>query len=351
MTRSLTRLTAAAVIAAFVMPVFLMTGCGASPSYIERQSFYFDTVCAIRIYDMTDFSEERADAAIGEAFRACAGYEEILSRTRRGSDIDLINRAGGEPVLCRDDTVALLTKALAYNRLSGGLFCVTIGAVQSLWDFHQAEDPVIPDASSVAGAAASVDDSAVVIEGNTVTLTDPRARLDLGGIAKGYIADRLCQLLRSEGVTSAIISLGGNVACIGSRHDRRLLSTKETPFSVGIETPFSEAQEIAGTVSGDSLTVVTSGIYERCFEVDGRLYHHILDPATGYPADTDVAGVSVIAGEGHSADCDALSTICLLAGTEKGLALIESLDGYEAVFITTDGEIRLTSGADLEPAA
>ena len=174
-------------------------------------------------------------------------------------------------------------------------------------------------------------------------LTDPESKLDLGGIAKGYIGDRMTEVLESRGVVSAVINLGGNVICVGGQTD-------STDFVIGIETPFSDRTEIIGKINARDKTLVTSGVYERRIEVGGKTYHHILDSATGWPAETDLDAVTLIADKGCSGDIDALSTICLIKGSVEGKALIESLDGIEAVFVLSDGTVITTDGAGFEPA-
>ena len=340
--------------------------------YAEEKSFYFDTVCQIRIYaiDRTDgpdtepgetsgadraagfTSADEFDAAakalIHEAFLRCADYEALLSKTIPDSDVGRINAAHGAPVQCAPETIELLRKALDYAALSDGAFDVTIGAVQELWDFHAEEtgnEPALPDEDALRSALPTVGYRGVFIDeaAGTVQLADPDAKIDLGGIAKGWIADRLCDFLRERGAASALVSLGGNVAVVGSKPSGE-------PFRIGVEKPFSDRAEILGLVDLTDGTLVTSGTYERSFEIDGVRYHHILDPATGYPAVTDVVSVTVLSGAGKSGDCDALATICLLLGSEKGLDLIGSLDGYEALFVLEDGGQVSTSGFSLDPA-
>ncbi|MBP0985474.1 MAG: FAD:protein FMN transferase, partial [Oscillospiraceae bacterium] len=181
----------------------------------------------------------------------------------------------------------------------------------------------------------------IEIEGSKVRLTDPETKLDLGGIAKGYIGDRMAEVLESKGVVSAVVNLGGNVICIGGKTD-------EDDFVIGVETPFSDRSEIIGKIRARDKTLVTSGVYERRIEVDGKTYHHILDSKTGWPVDTDLDAVTLIADKGHSGDIDALSTICLIKGPDEGMKLIESMDGIEGVFVLSDGDIRTTAGAGLE---
>lgn len=329
------------------------TGAGADAANepVSRESFYFDTICMISVYGMEDADgmdadawEESAGGAIADAFALCSEYEQLLSKTVEGSDVWNINHAEGQPVSCDARTLELIQKGMSYGGLSDGAFDITIGKAEDLWDFHS-EEAKVPGKEELAEAVSHVDYTQIRVDedAGTVQLTDPEAEIDLGGIAKGYIADAVSEGLREDGVVSAVISLGGNIVCIGEK-------TEGTPFRIGIETPYSDRTEIVGTAEGTDATFVTSGVYERYFTVDGQEYHHILDPETGYPAQTDVLGVTIEGTLGTSADCDALSTICLALGSEKGRELVESLDGFEAVFILRDESIVVTSGADFTPS-
>lgn len=296
-----------------------------------------DTICTVDIYDMEDFSEENALAAIDKAFSLCADYESLISATDENSDICKINHAGGEPVECSQVTVDILKKGLEYCKLSGGRFDITIGKATDLWDFH-GENPKVPAADDLSEAVKAVDYTQVVIDGNSVTLTNPEGEINLGGIGKGCIADAASKLLIEEGVTSAVVDFGHNIVTIGDKAG--------APFKIGVEKPFAGDSSVVGYVEAKNQTLVTSGIYERCFEEDGVLYHHILDPKTGYPVDSDVAGVTILGEEGASGDCDSLATICLILGVDEGLELIEKTDGYEALFIDKEGGLTKTSGFD-----
>lgn len=319
--------------------IIAQTGCGAkSAEPVSNTGYYFDTVCQIDVYDMEDMSEEKAAEAIDAAFDLCGDFEKLLSRTKPDSDVYNINHAGGQPVECDDITIEVIEKGIEYGDLSGGRFDITMGALSDLWQFDSVE-PVLPSEEELEEAASTVDYTGIKIDGNTVMLENPEARLDLGGIAKGYIADKVSEFLREEGVTSAIVNLGGNIEVVGYKD-----AEEETPFNIGIKKPFGDDGEIVGSIKLHDATIVTSGIYERFHEIDGVRYHHILDKTTGYPVDTDVEGVSIVADAGHSVDCDGLSTICLILGVDEGMKLIESLDGVEAVFIDTTGEIHLTTG-------
>ncbi len=314
--------------------IITQTGCGGVEK-ISKSSYYMDTICEITIYDMEEMSEENANAAIDSAFSLCADYESLISATREESDIYKINEAGGDAVACDEDTIALLQLGIKYGDLSGGKFDITLGQVTDLWDFH-AEEPKVPADADVASALKAVDYQQIRIDGNRVSMTDAKGKINLGGIGKGYIADRAAEHLESLGVYSGIVNFGGNIVAIGSNDDK--------PFKIGIKDPNNTSGDVLGAVSVNDATVVTSGVYERCFEQDGKVYHHILDVKTGYPVDTDVMSVTLVAAKGRSADCDALSTTCLILGVEEGMKLIESVGGIDAVFVDVDGNITQTEG-------
>lgn len=334
-----------------VAVIITQTSCkAASPEPVSKEEFLLDTICSISIYEMKDGdgnvaaakNKEEAGKVIDDAFELCRELESTLSRTKADSDIGRINSSGGEWTEVSPETMELIQKGLEYSELSGGDFDISVGGVTELWDFHAAEGEArLPDEKELAEAVKHVGFANIETEGNRVRLKDPAAKIDLGGIAKGYIGDKMCEALKEAGVTSGIINLGGNVICIGSKPGGE-------DFSIGVETPYSDRTEIAGKVGVTDKTLVTSGVYERKMEVDGEVYHHILDTKTGYPVDTDVSGVTLIADTGRSADIDALSTICLIKGPEEGMKLIESMDGIEAVFILKDGSVKKTDGASFE---
>ena len=311
-------------------------GCGGEAP-VSRSSFYFDTPCTITIYDM---DEEEAGSMIADAFRLCQDLESKLSRTVEGSDIDRINAAKGQPVAVSRETIQVLKKGLYYSELSQGVFDITAGRVTELWDFK--ENPQIPDSEVLKEALATVDYRNLKIEGITVTLAESEGKIDLGGIGKGYAADKLANFLLEGGAEKAIINLGGNVAVIGEKEEH-------TPWEVGLERPFSNQSEIMGTMKMTDQTVVTSGIYERFFEKDDVRYHHILDLETGMPVNSDLNSVTILGPVGASADCDALSTICFLLGEERGKALLESKEGLEGLFLRSDGTFSQTSGMNFTP--
>lgn len=323
--RAFLRRAAAVVLAA----ALLLAGCAAAEEPAPQQNsavgFYFDTVITLSAY----CDQELLD----EALARCEYYENTLSKTVEGSDVWNINHAGGQPVTVSDDTIALLETALRASELSDGAFDVTIAPVTALWDFTSGE-AVLPDDADIQAALPLVDYTQIKVEGNTVTLP-AGMMIDLGGIAKGYIADELAAFLREQGVTSADLNLGGNVITIGRKPDG-------TAWRIGVQNPHGSRDESILILNLVDATVVTSGNYERYFELDGVRYHHILDPKTGYPVSNGLASVSIITQSSMYAD--ALSTACYVLGLEEGMALIEELEDVEAIFITEDLEVHYSSG-------
>ena len=303
-------------------------GCGMAAAKKESVvGFYFDTVITLTAY-VEDVS------VLNDALSDCERYEALLSRTVQGSDVYRINHAGGKPVQVSQDTLEILRTAREVSELSGGAFDVTIAPVSTLWDFTSGA-AVLPDARALAEGAEKVDYTQVRIDGDTVTLPEGMM-IDLGGIAKGYIADAVKASLVKRGVTSAILSFGGNIVAIGVRPDG-------SPWRVGIQDidkPTGAYMLVAENAGGST---VTRGIYERGFELDGTYYHHILDPNIGWPAQNELASVTIFSES--SMWGDALATAAFVLGAEAGTELIEGLDGIEAVFIARDRSVRCTSGA------
>ena len=305
-----------------------LTGCASAQQKKQTAiGFYLDTVITLTAY--VD------DAAVlNDALEECGRYERLLSRTVEGSDVWRINHAQGQPVEVSGETVELLETARQVSALSGGMFDVTIAPVSTMWDFTSGA-AVVPDAGAIARAAALVDYTRVEIDGNRVTLPEGMM-IDLGGIAKGYIADAVKGYLEDRGVKSAILSFGGNIVAIGMKPDG-------SPWRVGIQDidrPTGEYMLVARNFGGST---VTSGIYERGFDLDGVRYHHILDPNTGWPIQNELASVTIFSQS--SMWGDALATSAFALGTEAGIAMIEGLEDIEAVFIARDRTPSYTSGA------
>lgn len=316
--------------------LFSSCGGGEAAEPVSRSEFALDTLCTVTLYEPAD------PQLLDEAFALIAAEEALLSRTVEGSDVWRVNQASGEAVTVNEDTAELISLGLEYSELSGGVFDITVGRLTGLWDFGGANH--VPEETELAPVLASVDYHNIILDGNNVALSDPEARLELGAVAKGYIADRVAQLLKEEGATSAVIDLGGNVVTLGTKPGGE-------EWKIGVQQPFgAERSELIGLIKAEGdLSLVTSGVYERNFEQGGVLYHHILDPRTGFPADTDVIGVTVVSHS--SARGDALSTVCLLLGMEEGSRLLEAdPDVLGAVWVDKAGEVYVQGDVDFTAA-
>lgn len=316
--------------------ITLLSGCGQTTTQpISKSGFYFNTVITITLYDSSK------EHLLDDCFTLAEQYEGYFSNTIADSDVSKINASNGEAVTVHKETAELIEKGIYYGDLSNGKFDITIGKLSDLWDFstkallETADVSMIPAEHEIKKILATVDYHAVHVDGTTVTLTNPDVRLDLGGIAKGYIADKMKAYLNEQGIASGIINLGGNVLTLGAKADG-------SSYHIGLQRPFSEDGNSIAAVQVSDMTVVSSGVYERYFEVDGKRYHHILDTATGYPYDNGLLGVTIITKD--SIDGDGLSTTCFALGLEDGMALIESLADTEAIFITEDYTLHNSSG-------
>ncbi|NLY30756.1 MAG: FAD:protein FMN transferase [Firmicutes bacterium] len=300
-----------------------------APETISDTRVMMDTSIEIRIFG----SKRTLEAA----FKRIQEIDELMSRTRKGSDIYKVNQqAGGEWVKVSADTFHVIETALRFAETTGGLFDPTITPLVELWGIGTG-NPQIPDQEAIEQAKGLVDYRRVDLAPSSrrVRLTQPGMGLDLGAIGKGYAADSVAQLLRERGVESALLNLGGNVYVIGGKPDG-------TPWRIGIQDPFSDRGTHVTILEVRDTSIVTSGPYERFFIRNGKRYHHILNPETGYPADTGLASVSIISPSSITAD--ALSTSVFLLGLEKGLALLEEMEDVEAMLITNDRKVYLTSG-------
>ena len=313
-----------------ISPGFIRKNQALSP--MERTDFLLNTFVNIKIYDSTD------SAVLDGAIALCRNYEARLSRTIETSEISKLNNRNSDQqtFTLSDETAELLRTALHYCEISDGAFDITIEPVSSLWDFT-AETPELPDETTVKAAVTDIGYENLLLTGNTLSFLSPETRIDLGAIAKGFIADRIKEYLLEQGVNSAIINLGGNVLCIGTRPDA-------SPFRIGLQKPFAEREETFATANVSDMSVVTSGVYERHFIINGTNYHHILNPKTGYPYDNGLISVTILSE--HSVDGDGLSTTCFSLGLEKGMELVNSLDGIYGCFIDEDYNIYYSDGME-----
>lgn len=303
----------------------------ASNKTVERSEFIFGTLVQIKLYE--GGSEEIANDMIARLHQ----LDGLLSTSKSDSDIFKINASAGvEPVKVSKETMDIIQRGLDYCKLSGGRFDITVEPLVVLWGIGS-EGARVPENAEIEATKKLIDYTKVQVDPQqmTVYLPEKEMGVDLGAIAKGFAADEMIRLLKSKGVKRAIVNLGGNVIVLGNK-------SEDTPWRVGIQNPNTNRGEYLGIVGVADQTVVTSGIYERYFEQDGKRYHHILDTQTGFPVESNVASVSIVTSS--SIDADALSTVAFTLGIDKGLELINSLDGIECMYVTKDHKIYASNG-------
>lgn len=301
----------------------------------SQEQFLLGTYTRIRVYD------EGKKEALEPAFARIAELDDKITINDPGSEIDAINEnAGIQPVKVSSDVYELIKKAKEYSVESEGAFNLVIGGITQLWRIGF-DDARKPSQKEIDATLKTLDYNKVQLDDDkkTVYLEEKGMIIDLGAIAKGYIADEAAAVLRKEGVTSGVVDLGGNVLVIG--HSFRGVNQA---WKIGIQDPNDARGSIIGSIEESDKTVATSGIYERYLEVDGVKYHHIFDTKTGYPVDNDVASVSIVTE--HSIDGDALTTLVFAKGIEEGRKFVEEKTpkGTDAIFIDLEGNVYVTSG-------
>ncbi|MBA3926308.1 FAD:protein FMN transferase [Listeria rustica] len=298
-----------------------------------KTDFLMGTINVVKIYD-----KGKEDVLL-KAFDRIKELDKQITTSDSGktSEVDKVNLAAGKnPVKVNDDVYYLIKEGLKYSASSGGSFDITIGPLTSLWHIGF-DDARKPSQAEIDAVLPLIDYKKVKLDDakKTVYLEEKGMELDLGAIAKGYIADEVAKVLDENKVTTAIIDLGGNIIVKGD-------SPKGGDWVVGIQDPFESRGTVIGTIPEANKSIVTSGIYERFLEVDGVKYHHLLDPKTGYPFDNDIAGVSIVSEK--SIDGDGLSTATFSKGIKGGMEFIETYKGVEAIFVSKEKKVYITSG-------
>lgn len=296
--------------------------CGCSPKQpISKTQLLLDTQVTITLYD------HASNNILEDCFEICKKYELYFSRTNPQSELYQLNHQDkSKPIEISDELAKVIQIGLDYSKLSNGSFDITIGTLIDLWDFKSA-NPKVPNSNDINQAINSIGYQNIILEDNLISFNNPNTIIDLGAIAKGYIGDKIKEYLISEGVNSAIINLGGNVVLVGDKNGQ--------DFKVGIANPQGGEDIVRLNIADKS--IVTSGTYQRCFKLEDQLYHHILNPKTGYPYNNNLTSVTIISDQ--SVDGDVLSTVCFTLGKEKGLELINQTKGVEAIFIDASNQI------------
>jgi FAD:protein FMN transferase len=313
-----------------------LLGCSNSSPQVSSEpmtkgELVIGTICNITLYDNKD------EKVLDQAFNRLKELENILSINKSGTELEKVNEMSGKkPVKVSDDTFTVVAQGLKYSKLSQGSLDITIGPLVKLWGIGT-DAAKVPTEDELNATKSLINYNDIELDENnkTIFLKKENMIIDLGAIAKGYAADEVAGILVKNNVKSAIIDLGGNIFALGSKVDG-------SDWKIGIQDPESARGESIGYIELNNKSVVTSGIYERFFEANGKKYHHILNPQTGYPYENEILGVSIISDK--SIDGDALSTTLFSLGIEKGLEFINSQEGVEALFLSKDHSIYLTQG-------
>ena len=317
-----------------IFSLAILAGCSNNNNVsqpLSRSELLMGTTVSVKIYDSAN--EEILD----KVFNKVKELESTLSINENGTLVDKINEAAGvNPVKVDEDTYTVIKKGIEYSKLSNGLFDISVGPLVKLWNIGL-EGAKVPTQEEINEKLPLIGYNDIELNetDKTVYLKRKGMMIDLGGIAKGYTADVISEMLTEEGVNSAIIDLGGNVFTHGKK-------TNGDDWTVGIQNPYADRGGLIGTLTTSNKSIVTSGVYERYLEENGVKYHHILSPKTGYPYDNELLGITIVSDK--SVDGDALSTSVFAMGVEEGMNFVNSIDGIDAIFITKENKVYITNG-------
>ena len=300
---------------------------------ISNTYYNLGTINEITLYDI---SKKQSKKILDECSKILTDIDNKMSNTIKNSDVSKINENAGKDYVCvSKDTYYVIKESINFSNLSNDTFDITIGPIIDLWSIGT-DNARVPDNEEIQNTLPLVDYKNILLNDNntSIKLANEGMKIDLGGIAKGYAADKIYKYLESENIKSALINLGGNIYVLGKKDNNKL-------FSIGIQDPTQVRGTSIGNIKITNKSVVTSGIYERFFKQDDKVYHHMLDPHSGYPFDNNLSSVTIISDT--SIICDALSTTTFGLGIDNGMKLVESLDGVDAIFINKDKEIYLSS--------
>ena len=315
----------------FLLCIAMLTACQNSDKNkkVSKDIFAMDTYMTVTAYGKN--AENGVNKAVDEINR----LETVLSAEKQESDIYKLNEAGSGMLLA--DTKDIVSKALEINKTTNGAFDISIYPLMVKWGFTTQKYNV-PSKNEISKLLKDVDSSKIIFDEKSGNIKlKENMKIDLGGIAKGYTSSRVMQIFKECGVTSGLVSLGGNVQALGTKTDG-------TAWQIAIENP-DKSSDYIGVVSVKDKAVITSGGYERYFEKNGKTYHHILDPETGYPAESGLKSVTIVSDDGTLAD--ALSTSLFVMGKEKALDYWrEHKNEFDTVLVEDNGDITITGGLE-----
>ncbi|HDH50676.1 MAG TPA: FAD:protein FMN transferase [Nitrospirae bacterium] len=325
----------------FMFCALFLTACARQDRVFKESRFVMDTLCTITVVSP---SEKQAGKAIGAGFDSIEILEQRLSFFSSDSEVTAINNAAGSsPVMVSKETFGLIQKAIEVADITYGAFDPSVAPLTELWDFsgQDPEHPVVPGEREIKLALRSVGYKKIKADpsASEVLLEEKGMKIELGGIAKGYAADMAVEAIKARGIKAALVAVAGDIKGFGSKPGNR-------PWNVGVQNPRTpdakkpdRTKDIIASLHLNGEAVSTSGDYQRFFIKDGKRYHHILDPETGYPAAAGVISVSVIAPDGYMAD--GLSTGIFILGREKGIKLLESM-GLDGIIVDADRKVHIT---------
>ncbi|RCW60180.1 MULTISPECIES: FAD:protein FMN transferase [Halanaerobium] len=308
-----------------------LTGCSNKEEKIPQaddSAFLMDTLVQMRAHG------ENAEKAVEASMERIRELENLMSKTIETSDIYKLNNSPEMKIDINQESMKVLKKAVNYAEQTDGNFDPTIGALVELWGIGT-KNPEVPSESEIKRALSNTGYQYLKLYDSSAEITRPGVKVDLGGIAKGFAAEEVKKVVENYGIEHAFVNLGGNVLVIGDKVDG-------TPWKIGIQDPRKDRGNVMAIVDAVDKTIVTSGNYERYFEKDGKIYHHIIDPKTGYPAENNLLSVSIISE--NSFDADALSTAVYVMGLKKGMKFIENMEDVNVMIITEDLDVYISSG-------
>lgn len=310
--------------------IFLVA-CKDNTKPVEKETYMMGTIVELKVYG------KNAEKATENALKRVGEIENKMSVKIETSEISKLNaKAGVSGEKLSADTYSVIEKAVKYSKMTDGAFDPTIEPIVKLWGIGTDAERV-PLKGEISEKLELVDYKDIILDSKSSTAKLMRANqaIDLGAIAKGYTADEVKNILLENKISSAIINLGGNIYAMGHKIDG-------TDWNIGIQNPLDHRGKYLGTISVSDKSVVTSGNYERFFMVGSKRYHHIFDPKNGYPSENGIISTTIISDT--SIDGDVLSTSTYILGLEKAKKLVESIEGVEAIFITDDKKVYVTSG-------
>lgn len=321
----------ASILLLLSISTFLVSCKSSTTEPVEKETYLMGTIIQLKVYG------GKAEKATDEAVKRISEIENKMSVNIETSEITKLNaNAGIAGEKLSDDVYSVIKKAVEYSKLTEGSLDPTIEPIVKLWGIGTDKER-LPSENEIKEKLKLVDYNDIILDekNSTVKLRKVNQAIDLGAIAKGYTADEVKDILEDNKIKSAIINLGGNVYALGNKPDG-------TSWNIGIQNPLDTRGQYLGTVSIADKSVVTSGNYERYFIKDDKRYHHIFDPKTGYPSETGIISATIVSDK--SIDGDALSTSTYVLGLERALKLVESVKGVEAIFVTEDKKVYVTSG-------